>query len=57
MIVQQPDEGDKAKDENEDTEDQDLTIYDFDDAEDPGTNETVVYLLVCIRYIAHENRI
>ena len=44
LIVQQPadGEGDKEKEEPEDVEDQDLTIYDFEDNEDPGTTETPV---------------
>lgn len=43
LIVQQPDgETEKEKDEPEDAEDQDLTIYDFEDNEDPNTTETPV---------------
>ena len=44
LIVQQPPDGevDKEKEEPEDVEDQDLTIYDFEDNEDPGTTETPV---------------
>lgn len=42
LIVQQPDEGEKEKDDGEEGDDQDLTIYDFDDAEDPSANGTAV---------------
>lgn len=47
LIVQQPDgEGDnKEKEEPEDNDDQDLTIYDFEDNEDPGTTETPVRVI------------
>lgn len=45
LIVQQPDEGEKDKEDAEEGEDQDLTIYDFDDAEDPAANGVAVSVL------------
>ncbi|XP_065200292.1 transcriptional repressor CTCFL-like [Planococcus citri] len=41
LIVQQPDEGEKEKEEVEEGDDQDITVYDFDDAEDPSASGTV----------------
>lgn len=45
LIVQQPDETEPVEKEEKDTddaEDQDLTVYDFDDAEDPAASEAPV---------------
>ncbi len=44
LIVQQPDESEKdIKPTPEDGEDQDLAVYDFDDAEDPNATEAAVH--------------
>lgn len=47
LIVQQPDEAEPVEKEEKDTEeaeDQDLTVYDFEDADDPAAIETPVSL-------------
>lgn len=54
LIVQQPDEGgEKEKPATAENEDADLTVYDFDDAEDPAAKELEVnayfYLFFVIR--------
>lgn len=49
LIVQQPDEAEPVEKEEKDTdeaEDQDLTVYDFEDADDPAAIEAPVSLLV-----------